>query len=171
MKSSPLHHRKVTMSIARIILAGMVSAALAGCDELHVTGSQLPIGTTRNLLGVWTGVEEITTIEDIASNAPYGDRGERGFSFPVALSLSSDGRFQLWASALTQGTQYGPCQGIYRKRGNSLEFFSDRHCRALPLPRYTLGSVLPRGLTLEASTANSMTTGAANVRVRLILDR
>jgi hypothetical protein len=160
------------MRIARIILAVVVSAALAGCDELHVTGAQSPIGTARGLLGVWTGVEEITTIEDISSNVPFGDRGERGFSFPVALTLSANGRFELWASALTSEAQrYGPCEGIYRKRGNSLEFFPERHCRALPLPRYTLGSVLPRGLTLEASTANTMTTGAANVRVRLTLDR
>lgn len=148
-----------------VVLLGV----LAGCEP----GSELIFGESNpgDVVGFWVGEEEITTAEDPGSGATLG---QQGFSFPIALQLRSDGRFRLTTTNFP--AEYGNeasrrCDGVYDRTGRSIEFFADRACRALPLARYTLGRTLPRGLTLNASTASLTAFSPATIRVRIRLSR
>ena len=127
------------------------------------------------LEGVWTGIEEITTDEDIASNSSYGEYG-KGFSFPVVLDFDGRGRFMLITGNFP--TSYinpddRSCLGVYTQRGHVIRLLPSEQCRALPLTQFTIGRTLPGGISLEARTGSSLSSLAnyASVRVRFRLER
>lgn len=129
----------------------------------------------EQLDGVWSGIEEITTDDDLASNGTYGDYG-RGFSFPVVLQFDGRGRFLLLTGNFP--TSYRDetdrsCSGVYTKTGNTLRLMPFEQCRALPLTSYSMGRILPSGISLDARTGSSLSSLAnyASVRVRFRLQR
>ena len=125
-----------------------------------------------DLVGTWAGTEEITSTEDVGSN--LGVPGDRGFTFPVALTLDEDGTFALFTgnfSASFNNDFDRTCAGVFVRSSGSIKFFPANACRALPLTSYTIGRVATRGLTLQASTANTAQANQASIRVFLRLDR
>ena len=157
----------------KLALCTLVLATLftTGCDE----DPNDPVfifqeGARLDLVGVWSGVEEITTAEDIGFNLG----NEHGFSFPVVLRLLPDRTFVL--STANFPTSFNDesdrtCAGTWVPNGTSVEFYSVSACRALPLSRYAVGRVIPFGITLQASTSDSFGASSASIRVRLRLDR
>ena len=135
-----------------------------GCDvePTHVFASE-PSNT--RLEGVWTGTEQISTVQDNMT-----------FSFPVVLQLDADGRFTLFTSnypASYSDNTDRTCSGVYTRSGNSIAFYPRESCRALPLTSFTLGRVLPGGITMEARTSSipSSMGNYVSIRVLIRLDR
>lgn len=130
----------------RGILVLVTAAGVAGC-EAEINGAGVgPAG----IHGLWIGSEEITDAADIASQSPDG----RGFTFPVALELRPDGYFLLRSPSFSMGGQGDPdrktCSGVYSLSSRSISFFPNAECRALPLHRFELTTVLDRRLVLQA---------------------
>ncbi|MGQ0813096.1 MAG: hypothetical protein ACT4O1_01360 [Gemmatimonadota bacterium] len=156
------------------ILAVLAVLAVAACGDVpeRVFFEQpAPV----QLTGVWVGTEEITTDEDIASNSSYGEYG-KGFSFPVVIDFDGRGRFTLFTGNFP--TSYRneadrTCSGVYTQTSHTLRLLPNEQCRALPLTRFTIGRILPGGISLEARTGSSMSSLAsyASVRVRFRLER
>jgi hypothetical protein len=153
-------------------LPALAVLALVACDDkpTHVFAES---PSQAQLDGVWTGVAEITTDDDLAWNTTYNDN--RGFSFPVVIQFSGDGTFRL--STANFSTSYDneaarTCGGVYSKSNSTLQFFPDELCRALPLTKFTIGRVLPSGITLEARTGSTLSPSASfvSMRVRFRLD-
>jgi hypothetical protein len=153
-------------------LPAVVLLALAACDD-KPTHVFVESPSQAHLSGVWTGVAEITTDDDLSWNTTYSDN--RGFSFPVVIQFGDDGIFRL--STANFSTSYDneaarTCTGVYSKSNASLQFFPDELCRALPLTKFTIGRVLPGGITLEARTGSTLNPAASfvSMRVRFRLD-
>jgi hypothetical protein len=124
-----------------------------------------------SLYGQWIGSVEITTQENPGSGPTLGPRG---YSFPVALNFGRDRHFRLNTvnfPALYNDEYSRICEGTFARDGIKMEFFADRACRALPLTKYTVGRLLPSGLTLEASTANTPMYTPATIRVHFRIHR
>ncbi|MGQ0563422.1 MAG: hypothetical protein ACT443_16315 [Gemmatimonadota bacterium] len=155
-------------------LAALFALTLAACDHVpERVFFQSP--SEAELEGVWAGTGEITTDDDLASNSTYSEYG-RGFAFPVVFSFDGRGRFSLFTGNLP--TSYRDetdrtCSGVYTHRSGTLRLLPNEQCRALPLTQYTLGRILPDGISLEARTGSSLSSLAsyASVRVRFRLER
>jgi hypothetical protein len=125
------------------------------------------------MAGVWVGTGEITTDDDLAWNTTYGDT--RGFSFPVVVQFDGEGHFMLQTANFP--TSYNneaarSCSGAFAKSNASLQFFPSELCRALPLTKFTIGRILPSGISLEARTGGALnqSTAFVSMRVRFRLD-
>jgi len=158
----------------RFQLALLVAGLTAACDdEPNLFFFQSP--TDANLVGSWSGFEEITTAEDISGNV--GSPADRGFQFPIALNMDGNGRFSLFTSGYPTSfddPSDRTCSGIYtRTDSRSITFFPSESCRALPMTKFTIGRVAPSGITLEArSTAvNNPAASYLTMRVFIRLDR
>jgi hypothetical protein len=151
------------------------AAALIAACEVDPTHVFFQSPSDANLVGSWTGMEEITTAEDNAGNV--GSPADRGFSFPIVLNLDGSGRFTLFTSGYPtpfDNPEDRSCGGVYtRTDSRSITFFPDAACRALPMSKFTLGRVAPTGITLEArSTAvNNPAANYLTMRVFIRLDR
>jgi hypothetical protein len=151
----------------------LLVAALAACDD-KPTHIFFEAPSEANLVGTWVGTAEITTAEDIANNV--GAPTDRGFNFPVVITLDGSNRFTLFTSGYpTDFTDAGDrtCQGAYTRTSRSLSFFPTEACRALPMTTYTIGRVLPAGITLTArsNAATGSATQYLTTRVFMRLDR
>lgn len=153
------------------VFAALLSTALAACGPVpdHVFFQE---PSRAQLSGVWTGVEEITTDEDIASNINFP--GTNGFSFPVVIQFDGNGRFILLTS--NYPTSYvndaaRSCSGLYTQSNSSIAFFPHEVCRALPMSKYTVGRELSGGISFEArtNTSGSPLANYASVHVRFNL--
>jgi hypothetical protein len=151
-----------------------VAALVAACGDVpeRVFFEQ---PAPQQLEGVWSGTEEITTDDDLASNSTYSEYG-KGFSFPVVVQFDGHGRFMLWTGNFS--TSYldpsaRTCSGVYTQSNASIRLLPSEQCRALPLTNFTLGRVLPAGITMEARTGASLSSLAtyASFRVRFRLDK
>jgi hypothetical protein len=147
---------------------------LAGCDPepSHVFFAQ---PSESNLVGTWSGVEEITTAQDNASNIGYSD-SDRGYSFPVVINFEEGGRFTLFTSgyaATYDNPNSRTCSGAYTRNSTTISFFPAQSCRALPMSKYVIGRVLPNGVTLEArsNTVGNSSASYMSMRVFIKLDR
>jgi hypothetical protein len=151
----------------------IVLAALCAACDVDVTHVFRAEPSDENLIGTWSGIEEITSAEDNASNV--GSPADRGYRFPVVMNLEDDGRFTLFTSGYA--TSYSnetdrTCSGIYTRRSNTISFFPNESCRALPMTRYVIGRVLPQGITLEAhSNTYGNSSSFVTMRVFMRLDR
>ncbi len=130
----------------------------------------------RQLSGVWSGTEEITSDNDITPNINFPGPTAGGFSFPVVVSFDGQGRFTLWTSNFP--TSYDneadrTCGGVYTHANAVLQFFPSEQCRALPMSKYTVGRVLAGGITLEARTGTTADPMASyeSIHVRFNLKR
>jgi len=130
----------------------------------------------EQLVGLWTGIEEITTRGDRVLGP--GGTGQGGFSFPVALELTKDRGFTLRSFGFPVGGNGGGdsfCAGVFRAEGQTIEFFPNSACRALPLNRFTIGRFFPDGLVLEAETGHALpgtaSSAAADIRVMIRVER
>ncbi len=154
------------------LLAGIVMLSLcagAACGDRDTRG--LVVGplapSAADLVGTWTGQEEISQVGDLAWNGTTTDR--RGFSFTVGLSLSSDGRFRLTSAGFPAD---GPrvCTGAFSTRGSTIQFLPAAACPALPLTAFELTGLLGGDLLLEAASPQAPgagTSGGADVQVRM----
>jgi hypothetical protein len=151
------------------IYFGLACAVLcAACEDTDDPVFIFEESAQLELVGVWAGMAEITTVQNAGTN--FGG----GFAFPVVLTLHADRRFELITANFS--TSYDDesdrdCKGAYTVDLNSVRFFSEETCRALPLSRYSVGRVIPFGITLQASTANSLNQSNASIRVLMRLDR
>jgi hypothetical protein len=148
----------------RSITVVWLGVLFASCDQPSelVVGNAVP----ADVVGLWVGQEDITTAEDPGSG---NNMGSLGFTFPVALHLQEDGRFRLTTTNFAtrfDNEAARTCDGIYTRRGGTIEFFANRACRALPLSRFSMGRVLPRGLHLNATTARQ---GSSPASIRVII--
>jgi hypothetical protein len=142
-------------SLQILVLAAL---SLAACDD-EPTHVFFEAPSDARLEGAWVGVEEIQTMQD--SNV---------FSFPVLLTLDGSNRFTLFTTnypASFDDVNDRTCSGSYTRRSNTLTFFPNTACRALPLTEFTLGRVLQTGVTMEARSNTSF----ANIKVVIRLDR
>lgn len=124
-----------------------------------------------NLVGTWSGVEEITTAQDNASNIGYGD-SDRGFSFPVVINFEDRGRFTLFTSGFPASytdASVRTCSGAYTRNSTTISFFPGEGCRALPMTKYIIGRVLPSGITLEARSNSFGNASASYLSMRVFL--
>ena len=143
------------LQILAVFAMGLAAAA-CGEEPTHVFWAE---PSDSRLVGTWTGVEEIRTMQD--NNA---------FSFPILLNLDDDNRFTLFTAhypASYDNESDRTCSGAYVRSGNTLTFFPAHSCRALPLTKFTMGRVLPGGVTLEARSNSSY----ASIRVLIRLER
>ena len=156
------------------LFAVAVAVAVASCgpvpDRVFFEEPQ-----QQNLVGTWTGVEEITTDDDITSNINFPGTTQGGFSFPVVINFGADGRFTLYTANVPTSYRYEEdrtCSGAYSRKNATVQFYPSYLCRALPMSSYTLGRTLPSGISLEARTNTSGSTMAsyASVHVRINLD-
>lgn len=160
-------------------LSALLVLALAACEAGDVPeGIVFLDPKAEELAGLWTGSEEITGTGDVASNFGRGDRNEAGFSFPVSLVLRVDRTFVLRSFNFPtsgNGEAERLCEGVFRARDRTLEFFPNTACRALPLNRYTIGRFFPDGLLLEARTGAALPVSGAeevgDIRVRIRVER
>ena len=139
-------------------ILALATLLLTACDDepTHVFFAE---PSDARLEGTWTGIEEIQTMQD-----------NNVFSFPILLTLDGSNRFTLFTTnypASYDDENDRTCSGAYTRRSNTLTFFPNQACRALPLTQFTLGRVLPGGVTLEARTYTSY----ASIRVLIRLDR
>ena len=144
----------------------------AACDDDFDDTLLMDASPSADLVGVWAGTEEITSSEDVGSN--LGMSGDRGFTFPVALTLDEDGTFALFTGNLAASFDDDfdrVCAGVFVRSFGSIKFFPANACRALPLTTYSVGRVATRGLTLQATTAGTAQQNQASIRVFLRLDR
>ena len=136
----------------------VATLCLTACDD-EPTAVFFAEPSDARLEGVWTGNEDIQTMQD-----------NNVFTFPIVLSLDANNRFTLITSNYPtsfDNVNERTCAGAYTRVNNTLRFFPATACRALPLTEFTLGRVLPGGVTLEARTYTSF----ASVRVLMRLDR
>ena len=159
--------RKTLSAVAAAVL-------IAGCgpEPTHVFYAA---PSESNLVGSWSGVEEITTAQDNASNIGYSD-SDRGFSFPVIINFEDGGRFTLFTSgyaASYSDPTDRTCTGAYSRNSTTISFFPGESCRALPMTKYLIGRVLPNGITLEArsNTVGNSSASYLSMRVFIRLDR
>lgn len=151
------------------VLAALVAAC--GPEPTHVFFESPSVA---NLVGTWSGTEEITTAEDNSPNV--GSPADRGFTFPVVINFDNQGRFTLFTTgyaASFDNDSDRTCSGAYTRKSNTISFFPSESCRALPMTKYSIGRVLPTGITLEASS-NAVGNASASyltMRVFIRLDR
>jgi hypothetical protein len=158
------------MRILTLCLSLASAALLSSCDDDGNPTFIFQESARFDLVGVWAGVEDITTVEGGSGAAGPS----RGFSFPVTLTLRADGTFRLFTGNLPASyfsDEDRVCEGVFTRQNSSVQFFPAQACRALPLATYAVGRVLPFGLTLQASTANTGQYSAASIKVQLRLDR
>jgi hypothetical protein len=149
---------------------------LAACDvdSINVFSSEPSPTRNLNLLGTWSGFAEITTAEDIAINT--GSPADRGFNFPIVINLDTNNRFTLFTSGYPTSFSNEfdrSCVGIYTRGSNTISFFPNESCRALPMTKYVIGVAVPNGITLQANS-NTVGNPAANyltMRVFMRLER
>lgn len=166
---------------ARTILAAGLATAIAatGCDDDDGFDAIVAFGPDlEDVVGFWTGVEEITGAGGAAAILLIGDQYQSGFRFPVALELRIDRSFVLRSFAVAvrdAGENDRVCTGVYAIDGNTLKFFPNELCRPLPLSAYTIGRFAPDGLILEANTrAPVLLSGdpaVGDIRVRIRVER
>jgi len=168
------------MRTTRAVLLGIALCLVgAGCDEHDITPFIGVVGfDPAPLDGLWTGVGEITSAER-TTPVTGTDAVRDGFAFPVALELHRDREFTLRSfgypiiGAPTEEQRF--CRGVFAVRGNTIEFFPDDVCPALPLYKYTIGRSFPRGLELEARTRPTVPGRvfgeSVSIRVRFDLQR
>lgn len=175
------------MTIGRAGRAGIGAVLLltgiaVGCEDSDDFGPvqvRFDKGFERKaLIGLWTGTEEITGVEDVLSSVPGGSLTGTGFAFPVALRLEPFGKFTLWTFSFpTAGDTSRDrfCEGVFAIHGRVIEFFPDRACRALPLSRFRFVQGFPDAMVLEAESRprgiRTPDTELASIRVRLSLRR
>lgn len=152
------------------VLCGVVLATCGPVPE-HVFFQE---PSRAQLSGVWTGVEEITTDEDIASNINFP--GTNGFSFPVVIQFDGNGRFTLITSNYPVSyinDAARSCSGVYTQTNSSIAFYPSEVCRALPMSKYTMGRELSGGISFEArtNTSGSPMANYASVHVRFHLKK
>jgi hypothetical protein len=150
-------------------------ALLIGACDVDPTHVFFQSPSDANLVGSWSGMEEITTAEDISGNV--GSPADRGHQFPIVLNLDASGRFTLFTSGYPTSftrPEDRSCSGVYtRTDSRSISFLPNESCRALPMTKFTIGRTLPDGITLEAkSTAvNNPAASYLTMRVFIRLDR
>jgi hypothetical protein len=151
-----------------------IAALMAACDvDPDAVFFQSP--SDANLVGSWTGTEEITTAEDNSGNV--GSPADRGHQFPIVLNLDATGRFTLFTSGYPtsfERPEDRSCSGTYaRSDSRSISFFPNESCRALPMTKFTIGRTLPDGITLEAKSlaVNNPAASYLTMRVFIRLDR
>lgn len=151
----------------------LLATALIACDDkpTHVFFEE---PSEANLVGTWVGTAEISTAEDIAGN--IGAPSDRGFNFPVVITLDGSNGFTLFTSGYPTDFEDGAdrtCRGAYTRTSRSISFFPVEACRALPMTTYTLGRVAPGGITLTArsNSATGSATQYMTTRVFMRLDR
>lgn len=159
------------MKQLRVLVAALAVAA-CGDEPTHVFFGE---PSDNNLVGTWSGMEEITTAQDNASNFTYSD-SDRGFSFPVAINFDDRGRFTLFTANFPASYDYDSdrtCSGAYTRKSNTISFFPSHACRALPMTKYTIGRVLPGGISLEArsNTVGNASASYLTMRVFIRLER
>lgn len=147
----------------------MLVAALAACDD-KPTHVFFAAPTEENLIGTWVGSEEISTAEDIAGN--IGAPSDRGFNFPVVITFHDDNRFTLLTSGYP--TDFGDgteriCRGVFTHDSRSISFFPADACRALPVSTYTVGRVLPTGITLTARSNAAVGSASQYLTMRVFI--
>jgi hypothetical protein len=154
----------------------LILAAAALCAACGDVPNQVYLEepSDSRLSGAWSGVEEITTDNDITSNINFPGTTAGGFSFPVVILFDGTNRFTLLTSNFP--TSYDnesdrSCTGIYARSGSMLSLYPGSQCRALPMFKYTIGRTLPDGISLEARTNTSGDPMAsyASVHVRFNL--
>lgn len=151
----------------------LLAAAVAACDD-KPTHVFFEAPSEANLVGTWVGTAEITTAEDIGNN--IGAPSDRGFAFPVVITLDGSNRFTLITSGYPTDFQNGfdrTCAGAFTRTSRTVSFFPRQACRALPMTTYTLGRVLPTGITLTArsNAATGSATQFMTTRVFMRLER
>lgn len=156
-----------------MLVALLLALGVAGCEEGADTAPLVVVPRGGDLVGMWTGTEEVTGATDVVSGVDGGI--EEGVKFRVALRLRSDRAFRLWVSnfPVAGQTESRVCEGVYDLDGNILEFFPESVCRALPLSRFSIGRAFPDELTLDARTnrtTRTSTTGSVRVFMRLERD-
>jgi hypothetical protein len=165
--------RQVDMKQLRYLI---IAASLSACDIDSVNvfpEDQIP-SPDFNLVGTWTGFEEISTVQDIATNT--GSPADRGYNFPIVVTLQADNRFTLFTSGYPTSFENEferTCIGIYTQQNRTISFFPNESCRALPMTKYVLGAAVPNAITLSANS-NSVGNPAANyltMRVFMRLER
>jgi hypothetical protein len=160
------------MRILTLCLSLASAALLTSCDDDGNPTFIFQESARLDLVGVWAGVEDITTVEGVGSSVSAGP--SRGYSFPVTLTLRADGTFRLFTGNLPASyfsEEDRICEGVFTRQNSSVQFFPAQACRALPFTTYAVGRVLPFGLTLQASTVNTGQYSAASIKVQLRLDR
>jgi hypothetical protein len=155
------------------IAVGILAALLGACGDVP-TQVYLEQPSDNGLAGAWSGIEEITTDNDITSNINFPGTTAGGFSFPVVILFDGHGQFTLLTSNYPtsyQNEEDRSCRGVYTRSGSSLSLYPASQCRALPMYKYVLGRTLPDGITLEARTNTSGDPMAsyASVHVRFNL--
>jgi hypothetical protein len=151
----------------------MLAVGLAACDD-KPTLIFFETPSEASLIGTWVGTAEITSAEDISNN--IGAPSDRGFNFPVVISFDDRNRFTLITSGYPTNFQDQTdrtCSGAYTRNSRSISFFPVAACRALPMSTYTIGRVLPNGITLTArsNAATSSATQFMTTRVFIRLNR
>jgi hypothetical protein len=151
----------------------MLAAALAACDD-QPTHVFFAAPTEENLIGTWVGSAEISTAEDIAGN--IGAPSDRGFNFPIVVTFDESNRFTLVTSGYPTDFEDGTersCRGVFTHDSRRISFFPAEACRALPMSTYTVGRVLPAGITLTArsNAAVGSATQYLTTRVFMRLNR
>ncbi len=160
-----------------VLLATGLAGSVA-CGDDAVEGVLIFDSAPVELAGLWTGVEEIRGGVAGFGDAFHGDGFGDGFTFPVALTLRADRRFELRSFGYPvggNGSGNELCAGVYAAEGRTLRFFPNTDCPALPLHQYTIGRFLPDGLTLRSSTRSGLVgstgSGAAAVEVTIRVER
>jgi hypothetical protein len=151
----------------------MLAAGLAACDD-KPTHVFFAAPTDEQLVGTWVGSEEISTAEDISGN--IGAPSDRGFNFPVVITFDDNQRFTLITAGYPTDFEDGTervCHGVFTHDSRSISFFPAGACRALPMSTYTVGRVLPTGITLTArsNAAVGSATQYMTMRVFMRLNR
>lgn len=143
------------------LLPVVVMAAVSACEPLPETFSLNEADNTK-LIGVWSGIEEMTTAEDLGSNTNFP--GTPGFSFPVIITFDANNRFTLVTSNFPTSYRYEEdrtCSGVYSRSGYMISFFPTQLCRALPMSKFTIGRELSGGISFDARS-NMSTSSMAN---------
>lgn len=146
------------MRTTRAVLLGIALCFVwAGCDEREFTPFIARAGFDPALVdGLWTGTAAITSAERTTPFTGTTGAVTDGFAFPVALELRFDRSFTLRSfgypivGAPTEDKRF--CSGVFSVSGNTIAFFPNDICPALPLSRFTIGRSFPRGLELDART-------------------
>lgn len=160
----------------RSLAAVAATVAVVGCEGGNVFPgvTELPErGAVReDVLGFWTGTEEISSTRARASLPPENLR------FPVAVEFRDDRRFTLWSYRASSGSTGSPdrtCDGVFRTERTTLEFFPEEDCGSLPLHRFVVGRFAPQGLLLEGRSDSAVRDGsgeeASNLVVRIRVER
>jgi hypothetical protein len=160
------------MRLSRTILPVLAVSVVVACDD-RPTHVFVEFPSFEQLTGTFVGTGEITNDTDISWNPTYGQAG--GFAFPVVIQFDGLNRTFVLRTA-NFSTSFNNeedriCAGIFTKDSNTIEFFPNQLCRALPLTKFTIGRTLPDGLNLDARTgpAINQSQSFVDMRVRYVL--